>query len=454
MRRWPLVVLVVLLAAAGCGEDDPAPLSGETLTVWNHEHQPDRIAATEAILEDFTRSTGIKTEQLPVPEDGLPPMIRKALAEGELPDVVLSTGMPHAHRYAAEGVFDAAAAQEVVDRLGRETFSKRALALVSSDGGAAGVPSDGWGQLLVYRKDLFDQAGLQAPQTLADVVAAARQLDRDGMAGIALATAPGDAFTHETFEHIGLAEGCQLVDAAADVTFDSPECVEALRLYAELAQEYSPGGVQDVDSTRAAYFAGRAAMLFWSPFLLDGLAGLSDENRPTCEECRQDPAYLARNSGLVGPLAGSTGEPSQYGSVATFNITVDAPKQDAERLVEYMMSDGYVRWLGLSPQGKYPVRAGDSDDPQKFAKAWAELESGIDRKAPLSDFYSEASIASLGEGVANFQRWGFAQGQGALVGKLAEKQPVANAVGQVIRGRAPEAAARDVQAAVEKLKSG
>ncbi|MGZ8648031.1 MAG: ABC transporter substrate-binding protein [Solirubrobacteraceae bacterium] len=455
MRRWPLVVLVVLLAAvAGCGEDDPAPLSGGTLTVWNHEHQPDRLAATEAILEDFTRSTGVKTEQVPVPEDGLPQMIRRALAEGELPDVVLSTGMPHAHRYVAEGVFDAAAAQEVVDRLGRETFSKRALALVSSDDGAAGVPSDGWGQLLVYRKDLFDQAGLQAPQTLADVVAAARELDRDGMAGIALATAPDDQFTHETFEHIGLAQGCQLVDAAADVTFDSPECVEALRLYAELAQDYSLGGVQDVDSTRAAYFAGRAAMLFWSPFLLDGLAGLSDENRPTCEECRQDPAYLARNSGLVGPLAGSTGEPSQYGSVATFNITVDAPRQEAERLVEYMMSDGYVRWLGLSPQGKYPVRAGDSDDPQKFAKAWAELESGIDRKAPLSDFYSEASIASLGEGVANFQRWGFAQGQGALVGKLAEKQPVSNAVGEVIRGRAPEAAAKDVQAAVEKLKSG
>jgi multiple sugar transport system substrate-binding protein len=362
--------------------------------------------------------------------------------------------MQHAQRYVAEGIFDAAAAQEVVDRLGRETFSQRALALVASDGGSAGVPSDGWGQLLIYRKDLFDQAGLQAPQTLADVVAAAKQLDRDGMAGIALATAPGDGFTHETFEHIGLAQGCQLVDAAADVTFDSPECVDALRLYAELAQRYSLEGVQDVDSTRAAYFSGRAAMLFWSPFLLDGLAGLSDENLPTCTECKQDPAYLARSSGLVGPLAGSTGEPSQFGSVSTFNITVDAPTEEAQQLVEYLMSDGYVRWLGLSPQGKYPVRAGDADDPEKFSKAWAELESGIDRKAPLSEFYSEASIASLGEGVANFQRWGFAQGQGALVGALAEKQPVANAVVEVIRGREPEAAARDVQATVERLKDG
>jgi multiple sugar transport system substrate-binding protein len=453
MRHRLLVVLVVVLAA-GCGEDDPVPLSGETLTVWNHEHQPDRLAATQAILDDFTRTTGIKTEQLPIPEDGLPGMIRKAQAQGELPDVVLSTGMPHAHRYAAEGVFDPDAAEEVIDRLGRETFSKRALALVSSHGRAVGVPSDGWGQLLIYRKDLFDQAGLHAPQTLSDVVAAAKELDGDEMAGIALATAPGDGFTQETFEHLALAEGCQLVDAAADVTFDSPECVEALRVYAELAHDYSVAGVQDVESTRAAYFSGRAAMLFWSPFLLDGLAGLSDETRPTCTECKEDPAYLARNSGLVGPLAGSTGEPSQFGSVSTFNITVDAPKEDAERLVEYMLSDGYVRWLGLSPQGKYPVRAGDAEDPERYAKAWGELESGIDRKAPLTDFYSEASIASLGEGVQNFQRWGFARGQGALVGKLAEEQPVANAVAEVIGGKDPAAAAKEVQAAVEELKDG
>ena len=135
MRRRLFVVLVAALLAAGCGSDDPAPLSGETLTVWNHESQPDRLAATEAILDDFTRSTGIQTDQLPIPEDGLPRMVRRARADGELPDVVLSTGMQHAHRYVAEGIFDAAAAQEVVDRLGRETFSQRALALVASDGG-------------------------------------------------------------------------------------------------------------------------------------------------------------------------------------------------------------------------------------------------------------------------------------------------------------------------------
>ena len=43
-------------------------------------------------------------------------------------------------------------------------------------------------------------------------------------------------------------------------------------------------------------------MIFWSPFLLDAMAGLRDDAIPTCPECRADPAFLARNSGLVGPL--------------------------------------------------------------------------------------------------------------------------------------------------------
>jgi len=119
-----------------------------------------------------------------------------------------------------------------------------------------------------------------------------------------------------------------------------------------------------------------------------------------------------------------------------------------------MMNEGYTRWLALSPQGKYPVRFGDSEDPEKFKTAWAELESGVDKKAPLSESYSEESIASLGSGVENFERWGFAQGQGPLMGALGGEQPVANAVADVIGGKDPAEAAKDVQATAEELQAG
>ena len=42
--------------------------------------------------------------------------------------------------------------------------------------GYASVPVDGWTQMLVYRKDLFDAAGLEAPNSYANVLAAIEKL--------------------------------------------------------------------------------------------------------------------------------------------------------------------------------------------------------------------------------------------------------------------------------------
>ena len=253
---------------------------------------------------------------------------------------------------------------------------------------------------------------------------------------------------------MALAKGCELVDDGGTVTIDSPECVDALTYYGDLASNFSVEGNQDVDSTRGTYFAGRAAMMFWSPFLLDGMAGLRADTKPSCPECKKNPAYLAENSGLVGPLSSEGGEPSQFGSVSGFAIgetdNVDASKD----VVEYLMTDGYVRWLGLSPQGKYPVRAGDAEDPEKFKTAWAELESGVDTKAPLSKFYDQASIDSLGEGVDNFERWAFAQGQGPLLGALAGEQPLAGAVAAVVGGADPAEELAKAKASIEEIQTG
>jgi multiple sugar transport system substrate-binding protein len=448
--------------AATCGGDDDegggggggGSQRGDTITVWTNEFQPDRMAATEDIFADFTAKTGIKTDLVPVPEGQLATLTTNAAAAGELPDVVIGNNMADSQAYAAQDLYDADAAQAVIDKLGKDTFSAEAIDLVTRDGKATGVPSDAWGQLLIYRRDLFRKAGLDAPQSLEDVRNAAERLHGSGMVGIALATKAGDEFTAQTIEHIALAFGCQLVNDSGDITFDSPECVDALEYYGELARDYSVEGAQDVDTTRGTYFAGRAAMLIWSPFLLDGMAGLRDDTRPSCPQCRRNPAFLAENSGLVGPLVGPAGgEGTQFGSVSTLNITTNANTEASQQLLEFMMSDGYVRWLGLSPQGKYPVRFGPEPGSQEYVTAWSQLESGVDRKAPLSQFYSKASLDSLREGVANMDRWGFPQGRGALVGALSGEQPIADAGAEVIAGKAPAEAARDAKAIVEEIQA-
>jgi multiple sugar transport system substrate-binding protein len=154
----------------------------------------------------------------------------------------------------------------------------------------------------------------------------------------------------------------------------------------------------------------------------------------------------------VGPLAGPGREPAQFGNVSAWGITASADLGGAQRFVGYMMSEGYLPWLALSPQGKYPVRFGDRTDPERYVNGWAGLQSGVERKAPLSRFYSERSIESIGAGARNFQRWGFEQDGAALVGALRGPQPIANALASAItEGGSAAQVARRAQAAVEEI---
>ena len=53
---------------------------------------------------------------------------------------------------------------------------RRALAMAAFNGETASVPVDGWTQMVVYRKDLFDEAGLEAPNSFGNVLAALEAL--------------------------------------------------------------------------------------------------------------------------------------------------------------------------------------------------------------------------------------------------------------------------------------
>jgi multiple sugar transport system substrate-binding protein len=445
-----LVALAILVCGCGGGGDKPTTGKERPVTVWVLESEPDRLRATEDNVAEFTRATSVEVKLVGIGDDELADRLAEAEKTGRMPDV-MQLPMASAHTLARDGTISSDAAQDVVDKLGEETFSARALSLLTNEGRVTAVPSDGWGQLLIYRRDILAKAGLGVPRTLEDVRRVARRLDREGMAGIALPTV-ASPFTDETFEHVALAAGCRLLGDGGKPSLTSPQCRYAFGLYLDLARNYSAAGRQDVDTTRDAYFAGRAAMIFWSPFLLDAMAGLRDDAVPSCPQCKSDTAYLARNSGLVGPLAGPGGQPAQFGNVSAWGITGGGDVQDAQRFVAYMMSDGYLRWLALSPQGKYPVRFGDRADPERYVNGWAGLQSGVDRKAPLSRFYSRRSIESIGAGARNLQRWGFEQGGAALVGALRGPDPIGKALAAGIDDRADAAAvARRAQAAVAQV---
>jgi multiple sugar transport system substrate-binding protein len=455
MRARTLVVAllgVMVLTAVGCGSGGGRKDSGESLTFWTAEDNPDRVKATQAIVDRFQQQTNIRVKLVAISEDQLSSQVAGASAAGTLPDVLAAVSLGFVHSSAADGITDPDAAAAVINTLGPETFSRRGLSLVEVNGKPVAIPSDSWTQLLVYRKDLFDQAGLAAPTTFDAIRAAAATLTGGGMAGIAAATKAGDSFTQQTFEYLAVANNCQLVDQAGTITLTSKPCVDTFTFYVDLIRTASVQGDQDATTTRAAYLAGKAAIIIWSSFLLDELAGLSTDARPTCPQCHRDPSFLADHSGIVTAITGPRGtEPSQFGELTSFVITKDASK-DAAKLVEFMMNDGYLDWLALAPEGKVPARTGTTDQPSKFTDAWNHLKTGAEHSKPLSEVYPPDVLKELATSTDTMDRWGFPQGQGRLVGAQLAELPIPKALAAALDGTlSAAAAAEQAQADLEEI---
>ena len=450
--RAALALTTALVAAltVACGSDDSSSDGSEKITVWIEEDLPDRVAATQKIVDDFTAKTGIAVKLVAVAEDQFNQILTSNAAAGDLPDVIGAIPLGAVRTLSSNDLIDTDAVSKVLDDLDPGTLSDSALTLTADGDTQLAIPSESWVQLLVYRKDLFDKAGLPAPTTYDQVTAAAKALDSSEVAGFVGANIAGDAFTEQTFEELGLGNNCQLVDDSGNVTFDSEECVQALDFYGTLQQDYSVSGAQDVDTTRASYFAGKSAMVIWSSFILDEMAGLRNDAKPTCPECKSDPAFLAKNSGVVTSIQGPSGsEASTFGEVTSWTIPAEAASDSAEKFVEYMMTDGYEPWISIAPEGKIPVRTGDSPGDTTYSDAWAKMKVGVDTKAPLSKYYSQDVIDALTSGAAALDRWAIPQGQGDLLGAIQGEQPVAKAVNEVSSGTSGEDAAKEAADAVQ-----
>lgn len=451
-RGWRRAVAGAVAAAlavgvlAGCGEARDA--DPRSITVWSLENQTDRVTATERIAAAFTKRTGIRVSIVAVDEAQFSQLMISAAAAGQLPDVIGALPLASVRQMASNELVDTRATKQIVDALGVSTFSEQALRLTSSGSVRLAVPSDAWAQILVYRKDLFAKAGLAPPDTYDALLAAARKLTTKSMAGITMATTPDDSFTEQTFEDLALANNCEMVAANGAVTLDSPQCQRAFALYGALVRDYSVPGAQDVDSTRATYFAGKAAMVIWSSFLLDELAGLRKDALPSCPECQRDPGFLARNSGVLTSLRGpDASSPAQFGEITSWVVTATAKTAAAKSFVQYMMSDGYVDWLRIAPEGKFPVRTA-------YTQLWKTLPIGVDTKKPIDAVYGPSVIAELAASTGSMRRWALLQGQGDLLGATLGELPVPRALSALADGSTDAAgAARQATADIRALRT-
>lgn len=390
---------------------------------WTTENQPERLAKQEATAAAFEAETGIAVEVIPVEESDLGTRATAAFAAGDLPDVIYYP-LQYALPWTEAGILDSEAASEVVNALGVDTFAPGPLSMAATDDGWAGVPVDGWTQMIVYRKDLFEENGLEPPTTFAAVQAAIEKLHNPPeMFGFVAPTKVDEGYMSQVLEHILLANGVSPVDENGFAPLDEAKTIEVLDFYKSIA-EASPPGELYWDQSRTVYFAGQTAMIIWSPFILDELAGLRDSAPPTIND---DPTTrdLAAATGIVTNFAGpSNAAGAAWADSRYFGISADADIDEAQQFVQFAMDAGYTDTLSIAPEGKFPVRRGTADDADAFVDAWSKLDVGVDRKAPLADLYAPEMIAEIVGGLDVGKRWGVAEGQLAAASKMINSQAI------------------------------
>ena len=435
-RQWAVGLAITVMVSSAA--------SADTIRFWTTEDQPDRLAKQEAMAAAFKEKTGHDVDVIPVTEKDMGTRATAAFASNDLPDVIYHP-LQYVLPWAEAGLLDTETNHDIVTGLGVGTFAPGAITMAAYEGMTAAVPVDGWTQMIIYRKDLFDAAGLKAPDSYAAIQAAIKALHNPpSMYAFVAATKIDEAFMGQVLEHVFLANGVTPVDKNGFKPLGLKETSEVLNFYKAIAKASPPGELYWKQS-RELYFAGKAAMIIWSPFILDELAGLRDSAPPTINS---DPTSrdLAKKTDVVTTFAGpSNPGGAAWGDVRYFSVTADANVDVAQAFIEFSMDEGYPSTLSIAPEGKFPVRRGTKSDPDRFVTAWSKLPVGVDRKAPLSQLYPQATINKIVAGLETANRWGVVEGQLSLASKIINSQVINRIVRQYIDDEI------DVQTAIKHL---
>ncbi len=208
---------------------------------------------------------------------------------------------------------------------------------LSYEGDLYSVPFYGESSFLMYRKDLFEQAGitLSDPPTWTEVAEAAAQLDSPDINGICLRGKPGWGELLAPLDTVINTFGGRWFDENWNAQLNSPEVREAVQFYVDLVREYGqPGAATSGFSECATQLAqGRVAMWYDSTSAVSTL---------------EDPAS-SNVVGKIGYAAAPVQEKDPSGWLYTWSLGIPASSEhteDAWKFISWMTDQQYLRTVG------------------------------------------------------------------------------------------------------------
>lgn len=208
---------------------------------------------------------------------------------------------------------------------------------LSYEGSMYAVPFYGESSFLMYRRDLFEQAGIQMPRTPTwqQVAEAARQLDGPDMVGICLRGKPGWGEVLAPLDTVINTFGGRWYDMEWNAQLNSPQVRDAVQFYVDLVRDYGePGAAASGFGECATQFAqGRTAMWY------DATSAVSVLEDPESSNV----------VGKVGYAMAPTVEKPNSGWLYTWALGIprSSDKKDAAwRFISWMTDKNYIKLVG------------------------------------------------------------------------------------------------------------
>ncbi len=356
------VMLSLALAATACGGGSStgggSNDSPKELTYWA-SNQGASIEVDKKVLQPeldkFEKQTGIKVKLEVVPWSDLLNRILTATTSGQGPDVLNIGNTWSASLQATGGLlpWDDAQFEKIG---GKDRFVDSALGSTGAEGQPpAAVPLYSMAYALYYNKQMFADAGIDAPPaTWDDFVAAGKKLSKDGKWGTAMEGSNPSENVHHAYV-FAKQHGAGFFTADGTPDFTSDGAVAAVKQYVDLMAKdkiTAPGNAEYAQNQSVSDFAkGRTGMLLWQ----------SASANLTSQGMSEDAYGIAP----VPVQSGTPGAGRQVNSmVAGINLAVFKNTDNldgATEFVKFMTSDAEQKILNTAYSSIPPVKAAQAD---------------------------------------------------------------------------------------------
>jgi multiple sugar transport system substrate-binding protein len=208
----------------------------------------------KSAIPDFEKSSGIKVNVESLQEGQLTTKLTTEFAtKSSSVDVFMTRPLQEGKMFNKNGWYEPLASTDFSD------YPKTVMSVASAGSTPYLVPLVTEWQVLYYRKDLLEAAGVKVPTTFTELEAAAKKLNSDAVAGIA-SRGKGAAAVTQLSSYV-YNYGGQYIDKGIAV-FDAPPAVEAIRYYGKLLGNYGPKGVTSMswENIMPLFQAGKIAM--------------------------------------------------------------------------------------------------------------------------------------------------------------------------------------------------